>query len=156
METINDQIIQEQSLNISESMKRYLLIAAKWARFLAIVGFIFLGLFVLAALALITGMSLVADFAEAGIPFRLMGFIYLSIAVLYFFPTLYLYRFGEEVKEGFTLNDASIVTSGIGNLKSMFKFMGITMIVILAIYALIIVFAIPAAIFLSPQSGNVF
>jgi len=59
-----------------------------------------------------------------------------------------LYRFSVQLKEALQSNDESLYVSGFQNLKSLFKFLGIFTIVILSLYALIIVIALPVALLL--------
>ena len=130
-------------LKITEQAKSFILETAKWAKFLAIVGFVFIGLMVLGAFfMLIAGASLPGmGGAGAGV-----GILYLLMALLYFFPTYYLLIFANKIKIGLSQSIQNDVDAGFENLKSMFKFMGILMIVVLGIYALFIVFALIAAL----------
>jgi uncharacterized membrane protein len=68
---------------------------------------------------------------------------YIGIAVLYLFPVTYLYRFSNRMRAGLLAIDQNLVTNAFGNLKSLFKFMGIMTIVILVIYLLFILFVVP-------------
>jgi len=132
---------------ITESSRSFLRETAKWAKFLAIVGFVMVGLMVLFGLffgsimgAAMTGME------DAGLEQALgggaFGFIYVVIALLYFFPTLYLYRFATRTKQALANSDSEGLAWGLEQLKSCFKFMGIMMIVMLSFYAIIFVFVI--------------
>ena len=89
-------------LSITNESKSFLLTTCKWAKFLAISGFVFLGILVL--IALFIGF---AGFPMGGMPTNdfdgmkyMIMLLYLFLAVLYFFPTLYLYRFSTLVKQG--------------------------------------------------------
>jgi len=134
---------------VTEAAWTYLTEIAKWARFLAIVGFIFL--VVLVIIALFMGSIMGATMSEiddeaAGAMGALMGggmtALYLLMAALYFFPTWYLYRFATRTKQALASSDSELLAGGLEQLKSCFKFMGILMIIVLAFYALGIVFAI--------------
>ena len=107
----------------------------------------------LLGLLLSAGMSAMSTFSSAfPAPVgALMGLFYILIAVFYFFASLYLYRFGEKVKSGILFNDALQIEEGFGKLKSLFKMVGITTIVFLALYALIIAGTIIFAIFTASQ-----
>jgi hypothetical protein len=48
-----------------------------------------------------------------------------------------------QIKKGLKSNDITTITAGFQNLKSLFKFMAIVTIVILSIYGLILIVAIP-------------
>jgi hypothetical protein len=69
----------------------------------------------------------------------IMSFIYILLAVFYFFFSFYLYQFGSRIKKGIFYNDGLAVSNALGKLKSFFKLWGITTIVILVFYALVIV-----------------
>lgn len=123
-------------LSITNESKGFLLTACKWAKFLAIVGFVGIGLLVIVAIAI-----LFIGFAPGGFdsPFGgmpvMMMLIYLILALFYFFPTLYLYRFAVLTKRGIENTSSDLVTTGFENLKACFKFVGVTMAIILGFYA---------------------
>jgi hypothetical protein len=52
------------------------------------------------------------------------------------------------MKQGLQTNDQQTVTSGFGNLKSLFKFMGIFTIVILSMYAVALIVVLPLTMLL--------
>ncbi len=142
-----DMGLSANSPKLSIADKAYMQVAAKWAKFLAIVYFIFEGLMVLVAFALIAGGSaLGAMFAGTGYGVLGAGFgaaiglIYLIFIALAFFPTLYLYRFAARTQDALRSSNDDQLTDAFKNLSAMFKFMGIMMAVILGFYALAIVF----------------
>lgn len=134
----------ELELHLTPWAKNFLLETAKWAKFLAIVGFIFLGLFVILAFSMGAIMSSFSELGGdefdvfAGMGAGAITVSYLLIALLYFFPTLYLYRFATKTKMALQLSNSEELTDGLENLKSTFKFMGIMTIVVLAIYGLLL------------------
>lgn len=127
-------------LSITNESKNFLLTSCKWAKFLAIVGFVFLGLFVIIALLIGFAGFPMQDMPTSGGMKYAMMLMYLLIALLYFFPTLYLYRFSTFVKQGIESNSTDLMTSGFENLKSCFKFMGVTMAVFIGFYAILLAF----------------
>jgi hypothetical protein len=147
MENIENTQPDENLLTFNSEIKGYLLETSKWGKFLAIVGYVGMGLLFLLGVVFIAGFSFFSSVANVGFPVRIIGFIYLSISVLYYFPLNYLYRFSVQLKQGFNSIDQQTVSSGFENLKSFFKFMGIFTIVVLSIYALIIIVMVPVAIF---------
>ncbi len=72
----------------------------------------------------------------------IMAFIYLTTAAVSFFSVCYLNRFATKAKRAFREYDAEALTASLGYLKSHYKFIGILMLAILALYALIFVLAI--------------
>ncbi len=141
METNYSENIDIQNLKIDENSKSYLLEYSKWAKILAIIGFIGIGLMVIGAIIFmfISGLSTLTDF-KADFPVGLFGIIYgvvyLAMALLYYFPTSYLYKSATHFKSGLLNNNQEAVTSGFENLKSVFKFMGIMTIVMIGLYVL--------------------
>lgn len=118
---------------------------AKWAKFLAIIGFVGIGLMVVLSFSIGTIFSLLNEFQQASpfpFPGFLFGFIYFIIAIIYFFPVLYLYRFSIHAKEALKITDNGLLEKALINLKAHYRYIGIVMIVVLAIYALALVIGI--------------
>ena len=113
---------------------------ASWAKFLAIVGFVFVGFMVFG----IVGMTFFANAMPAemeALPGGMGGiiFFYLLIGAVYFVPILYLYRFASHMKDALRANDQGYLDTAIASIKAHYRFIGILMIVILALYGLAIV-----------------
>lgn len=122
---------------ISTATKQFLLETTKWGRFLAIVSFVMLGLMTLGTIfSVFLGVGAVGVISGVTAQGSLVVVVYLLVALLYFFPTYYLYKFSTKLKAGLLESIQSDVDSGFENLKSMFKFMGILMIIVLSFYAL--------------------
>ncbi len=149
MENLTSQQENAAPIVINEEIKSYLLETSKWGKFMAIVGYVGMGLLVLLAIVMMVGLSFLSGIARTGFPMGIMGLVYIALAVLYYFPVTYLYKFSVQMKQGINSGDESSVTTGFQNLKSLFKFMGIMVIVIISIYALVLLIAIPAALFMS-------
>ena len=69
----------------------------------------------------------------------LMAGIYIVIAIFYFFPIYYLFKYAQNTKMALQSSDSDLLANGLGYLKSHHKFMGITAIVIISLYILIII-----------------
>ncbi|QNF35299.1 hypothetical protein HUW51_22210 [Adhaeribacter swui] len=141
-------------LQVTSQMRHYLLLTAKWTQFLAIVGFIFIGLMVIGAFTFGSIMhSLTSNFpgAPSSVPGgsgAIMTIYLLFFAVLYFFPTLYLYQFSTKTKAALLYGEELNLAFAFSRLKSFFKFWGIFLIVILVFYGLIFIgYAIGASVF---------
>ena len=130
------------SLVLLEEAQYYLQKAGQWARFLGIMGFIGSGLMAILSFfigSIMGGLAMrQGNIYPAGMG-GIMGFFYLLIAVLYFFVSLYLYQFGTNAKAGLAFNDPIQVSKSLEKLKSFFKTLGITTIVMMALYVLIII-----------------
>lgn len=140
-------------LNVDTQSKSFLAESAKWGRFLAILGFIVCILIVLGGIFMATqATQMESAFSEYGGSRRTfsgfgpaMGIVYVVVALIYFFPCLYLLRFSNYMKTALAAEDQSQLTLSFQNLKSMFKYVGIFTIVILSIYVVIIIVGIGAA-----------
>ncbi len=120
---------------------------AKWARLVAILGFVFLGIMlligiimgaflgrVMAMKAAMTGQVMPFDPAMFGVFYAV---IFLVVVVIYFFPTLFLYQYATRtlraLRGGF---DAAQFSKGVGAQRSFFTYIGILMIVLVGLYTL--------------------
>jgi len=136
---------------LSESALYYLHTAAKWANFLAIVGFIGCGFIVLAALFIGTIFTAIGNLSPMGNQFpagagAAISVIYLVFAVINFFFSLYMYQFSSRVKKALFTFDNDVLTGAFEKLKSFFKLWGILTIVIFGLYILIIIIVIIAGV----------
>lgn len=138
-------------LFIDDFSKSYLLETAKWGKFLAIVGFVmcvlivcagfFMGSF-FASISSLYG-ALPAESAELLSKLGpIIAFFYILIAILYFVPCLYLYRFANKMRLAIQINNQENLTNSFQNLKSLYKYCAILTIVAMALYGLIIIFAL--------------
>lgn len=139
------------NLQLNEQAVEALKESAKWSYFLSILGFIGIGFMILAAFFIGSIMSMAPNNPYGvGGPFEMMkGFIsvfYIIVALLYFFPILYLYRYASGMKQGLLMSDSDTVSNALVNLKSHHKFLGIIAIVIISLYLLILIGAIVAGI----------
>lgn len=136
----------EQNLELNQLAKEALREGAKWTFFLSIMGFIGVGIMALAAIFMtIAFSSMPTELDNYGIFGAMKGFLslfYLLMAVLYFFPIYYLYKYSSKVKTALQFNDSNLLADAFVNLKSHHKFLGISIIVILSLYLLIIVGAV--------------
>ena len=150
MENTENNLPTENTGFGSNEITGYLHETAKWGKFLAIIGYIGMGMLVLVSIGLIVGFSIfnLTKNAEAGAPMGLIGIVYIVLAVIYYFPVTYLHRFSIRMKQGLTENDQQTITSGFENLKSLFKFLGIFTIIILSIYTLVLIVALPVSLLL--------
>ncbi len=122
-----------------------------WVLFLAILGFISVGLIVLAALfslvggiagtALGQGASEFQGLASIG-----MAFGYLIMAALYFPPAWYLAKYASALGRVRAGRGAPAVEEALAHQMSFWRFLGIMMVIAMALYAVILIVAVIAAI----------
>jgi heme/copper-type cytochrome/quinol oxidase subunit 2 len=131
-------------LSIDPMSKAHLADAARWAKFLAIMGFIVCGLIVIVG---IFAGSVLESFSSTR---RYEGFdsnvemtrglgivatvFYILIAVLYFFPCLFLFNFASKMKTALLSNDQDVLNSSFQNLKKTFRYIGVLSIIVLAFW----------------------
>ena len=137
------------SLAIDPVTKTHLSETARWARFLAIVGFIFLGLMIIGGISVALFVGRPLDTYDGSSVFSAfsvgMSFMYIIVAVIWFFPLLFLFRFSSRMQAALHGNDQNALNTSFENLKSCFRYVGVITIIVFALYALAIVFAIIGA-----------
>ncbi len=128
------------TVHVSEASVKYLFETAKWAKFLAIVGFISLALLIL--IGLITSLllgNIMEEMAPEIASFGFIGLFYIILAAIFVFPTWYLYQFSIKMIRALSGAGQVEFENALLNQKSLFKFMGIYTIVMLALYVLLFV-----------------
>lgn len=120
---------------------------AKWAKLVAILGFVLLGIMLIigavagslvsramAMSAAVTGQAMPLDPTMLSL---LYGLVFLVVVIIYFFPTLFLYRYATRtlraLRSGF---DAAEFSKGVGAQRSFFSYVGILMIILVGLYAI--------------------
>lgn len=144
---MEQQDLLSNELSINEGSQANLLAAAKWGKFLAIVGFIFCGLMIIGALGIYisgnSGNSALRYYSHT----EYLAAVYFVLGILLFFPCLYLNRFSVKMQQALRLQNQESMDKAFVNLKAMFKFYGILTIVILGFYALVLIFGIGTGMF---------
>jgi len=131
-----DQHISNQ-LTVEGEAKNYLSETAKWAKFLSIVGFVFIGLIAIMLLGtvFIGGDGLGGLGLSEGI-----GILPLLVLVIYFYPIFKLYKFSRHAKNSIAATSSSELTHALDNLKALYKFMGILTLIIVVLYGIFFAF----------------
>ncbi len=137
-------------LVIDNEISLFLVETSKWSKFLAIVGFIMAALIMLIGIGCIFFGSFIAaqlpdEFAFTG----LIGFIYVVMGLLYYFPAKYLYDFSTYTRQALAIQNQASLVHAFSKLKSFYKFWGILMIIVLGMYAIAIIFSVLFAILAS-------
>ena len=135
--------MENQSLELDQQAFEALRESAKWSMFLAIIGFIGIGLMVIAAIIMGSVMAMIPDDGFGNSPFGAMkGFLsilYLVIAAIYFMPVYYLYKYASGMKNALNVRDSNLVSNALVSLKQHHKILGIMVIVLISLYILTII-----------------
>ncbi len=140
-ESTTTQIHANQPLLTSQGID-HLIKTAKWGKFLAILGFIIIGLLIIGGIAFGAIMGVVSDeLSDSGFPFPpfILSIIYIVIAVVYLFPVIYLNSFSNQTIKAASMNDTPLLESAFNNLRKLFTFTGILTIVVMALYVVILI-----------------
>jgi len=130
-----DPSLENTKIEFEHETLKYLDTIRKWAMFLAIVGFIFLGLVIV--IGLVTGIFLSAFSIETfsnGLTRPLVLVSLLSMVVVYFFSIFFLFRFSKITARAVHPFDKQELHIAIKNLKLYFVYQGILIIVGLSLY----------------------
>lgn len=130
-------------LSIDHISKSHLSEAARWAKFLAICGFIMLGLMIIYGIAMAAFVAQVPNYDNGYEANEMKGFLgvfmvifYSAFAVLAFFPYLFLLRFANKMKRALESDDQSELNNSFMNLKILYRYLGILTIISLAFIVL--------------------
>jgi hypothetical protein len=135
MENTLDNNLTAEKLEINENAVSQLKIARKWTYFLAITGFIFIGIIII---AFIVGIAAASRMGGPKIFPGLSLIPIILIGGIYFFPIYFLYQFSNFSKNAIEHKEADALSESLRYLKMHFKFMGILIIVVLSIYLVVI------------------
>lgn len=131
-------------LQVSPASQTFLNEAARWGRFLSVIGFILCGLMVLVAFFIPTLLmrvypyNQIASTMTSGVA-SIITIAYILFALLFFFPCLYLYQFSVKMKAALIAVSQENFDTSLQNLKSLLKFYGILAIILLSFYALVFI-----------------
>ncbi|HEX6845671.1 MAG TPA: hypothetical protein VF144_01775 [Chitinophagaceae bacterium] len=131
-------------LGIDNISKGHLSEAAKWAKFLAICGFIFIGLMVvygiLMSIMIVSMTSTMGQVDTISSEDTFKGFMgigmiifYIVFAVIAFFPYYFLLRFANKMKGALISNDQELLNGSFQNLKILYRYAGILTIISLVL-----------------------
>lgn len=142
--------MDSKSIEIGQESLNHLNTIRKWSMFMAIMGFIFLGIIML--VGVIAGVFFSAfdsNLNSTVLSDFLVGVFIILVGVVYFSPLLFLFRFSKHTAKAVNTLDKEELYKAIKNLKSYFVFTGILIIIILAVYAVALVMAGTSMAFLN-------
>ena len=134
------------SLSIDPVTKTHLYDTARWARFLAIAGIVFMGLMLIWTLLALTVLpdlgfmkynSNGQEDEELNSALKIaFGVVMILFCAIGFFPLLFLLRFANQLRDALYNNDQELLNSSFLNIKRYFRYLGVITIICLAIYGL--------------------
>lgn len=133
-------------LEVDEMVQQHLTDTAKWARFLAIVGYVFSSICAIAGVLALFGSSAnetrrsyFETTSRQEISPVYSAIIVIVISVLWFLLSFYTYRFADKMKTALQTNDQMTFIDSFANLARKYRMLGIVTIVYLALAALALV-----------------
>lgn len=133
---------EERKIEIGTESLNNLNITRKWTMFLSVLGFIILGLIIVAGLT--TSLFLTTfktQEANLGIPESLLILLFIVIGAIYFFPVFFLFRFSRNTRDAVQNLDPQKLRKGFRNLRLYFAYIGIMVIVVLSVYLVLLLVA---------------
>lgn len=121
-------------IQIDHISRAYILETVRWTKFLAILGFIFIGLMLFIGLS---SIMLVAAGSSLSI---VAGLWMLLAAAIYLYPIYALIRFSSNMKMAMNASSQLHFNEGLRYQKSMYKYIGIITIITLILYLLATLF----------------
>ena len=120
-----------RKIEIDQDTLNHLNTTRKWTMFLAILGFIFLGLLIIIGIIAGTFLSAFSSGKTGiGITESLILIVFLALAIVYFFPVLFLFRFSKHTAHAVQTINKEELQKAIKNLKFYFVYLGILVIII--------------------------
>jgi hypothetical protein len=107
-----------------------------WVTFLAVLGFIATGLMVLGGLFMTVAGGVAG---QKGTFPGALGLLYLAFGIIYVFPSLFLMRYGNAIRQLTTGGGVPALTEAIKQQKSFWRLVGIMTVVVMCLYAVALV-----------------
>jgi hypothetical protein len=134
--------LENRRIEIEQETLKHLNTTRKWAMFLAIIGFIFLGLIIIIGLLAGTFLTAFSSGEKGlGIPESFMFIPILLIALVYFFPVLFLFRFSKHTSHAIQHLDKLELHKALKNLKYFFAYLGVLIIIVFSLYIVVLIVA---------------
>lgn len=128
-------------LKLDETAKAYLLETARWAKFLAILGFIFMALYLLGGIGLAAVISSNPEFGMLTKGLGVSGVLLLYSLVIFIgvYPLYALFRYTILVKRAIKNTDMAMLNIALKFHRNYYRYNGIITIIFIGLYALVFV-----------------
>jgi hypothetical protein len=134
---------------LTAEMIRSLKDASPWIRFIGILGYIGAGFLIAAGIVMAVALTVTGNTRSTGavgFASSFMGFIYVVMGVLAFFPARFTHKFGGKIRNYLLSGAEKDLEEALKNNKSLWKFIGIMTIVYMALIPVGIIAAAVAAV----------
>lgn len=146
MENIEDATLAEQQepkLVVTEAMRSYFYDMAKWANFLAVVGFVFTGFVIIGAFTVGSTIGSNPEMAKMLGALGSMGSLaFTAFCLVYafaiFYPSILLFKYSTKAKIGILYGEQTSLEEAFSKLKSLFKYWGVIVIIFIVLYVLMV------------------
>jgi hypothetical protein len=138
-----------ENLNLNETSVFYLQIIRKWTKIISIIMFVMIGIMLLFGIVMSLAMNTItSEELKMPLPFPIgaMAMMYVLMAVLYFFPVFYLYKFSQHLETALYGHSDEELNTALRYLKNHYNLVGILMIVGIALMILAFFVAIIAGV----------
>ncbi|HMO60675.1 MAG TPA: DUF5362 family protein [Ferruginibacter sp.] len=138
-------------LQVDAAAAGYIREAAMWAKLLGVLGFIYSGC--ISVLSVFMGFFIQTFMPKSLATPALMagglmaGAVYFVMAVIVFFISLYLFRFGSRAQAALRLSDQGLLQESFNNLRYYFRLMAVVVILSVGIIVLALLGVLLAATF---------
>jgi hypothetical protein len=128
---------------ITANMVQSLRQTKPWVRLLSIVGFLATGFMLLAGLFMLVAGAMSQSLVGRASPFGavggvLLGVLYALLALLYLFPSLFLFRYASAIARMLNGETVGGMEAALEQQKSFWRFMGIMTLIVLCLYAVML------------------
>jgi len=124
------------ALYLTSEIEDHLRVSAKWAKIVAIIGFVSVGFMLLGSFSLMAMGPLFEEMNEMPFSTVYQLIFYFVFAVIPIFPLVYLYRFASNMQVALISDIPDPLAKSFRNLKSHYKSIGILTLVIIGLYFL--------------------
>lgn len=134
--------IEFKNIEIDQEDIKQLNKTRKWTMFIAIIGFIFLGLVIIIGGIAGTFLS-VFNSGDKGLSLSLVLAIIMVVVIfcVCYFPGLFLLRFSKQIRKAIKNHDKKELSIALRNLKYFFVYLGVLIILFLSLYLISVIFS---------------
>lgn len=128
----------QPQLVVTEEIRSDIYDVAKWANFLAIIGFVLSAFMLIAGLTVGAAMSTNPEVAAMVGAMGKIGsgaitFVFIAYGLAIFYPSLLMYKYSKQAKLGVLYGEQDSLNDAFAKLKSLFKYWGVIVIIFIGL-----------------------